>query len=84
MRSLSGRLPGEKRPAGSVTRESREIPSAGEGGEERADLVVDLGRVVERPRHLLAEQLAIAAAEPLGRGAGGLLGKSQLGRRSAA
>ena len=37
-----------------------------ERGEEVADLVVDLGRVGQRGRDLVAEQLAVAAAEPMG------------------
>ena len=37
-----------------------------EGGEEVPDLVVDLGRIGQRGRDLLAEQFAVAAAEPVG------------------
>ena len=51
----------------------------GKCGEEVADLVVDLGRIVDRGRDLLAESLAVAAAEAVDGDPHGPLGRAQPG-----
>src|SRR5262249_36522370 len=52
--------------------------SRGQGGEQGADLVVDVFRVVERPADLLAEQLAVALAQAVDRDLARPLRQSQV------
>src|SRR4051812_18872785 len=48
----------------------------GKRGEQGSDLVVDLGGIVDRGRDLLAESLAVAAAQPVDSDPHGPLGDS--------